>query len=63
MGILYFYRFSEEKITMYWSILLIAGRVSILYRDQVIDPSNTSMSRGLIILNYPYYLYEMQQVQ
>ncbi len=63
MGILYFYRFSEEKITMYWSILLITGRVSILYRDQVIDPSNTSMSRGLIILNYPYYLYEMQQVQ
>jgi len=60
---LYFYRFFEEKITMYWSILLIAGRVSILYRDQVIDPSNTSMSRGLIILNYPYYLYEMQQVQ
>ena len=60
---LYFYRFSEEKITMYWSILQIAGRVSILYRDQVIDPSNTSMSRGLIILNYPYYLYEMQQVQ
>ena len=48
---------------MYWSILQIAGRVSILYRDQVIDPSNTSMSRGLIILNYPYYLYEMQQVQ